>query len=259
MSFKKVGSTVLLYFSSLPYLFGYIGRIFESSVIFFHRDKSAHKVLVMQLLFTFIEALPIVAILSISLGSALYIIGRSFLVSIGQENLIYGLLAIFIVRELGPLLVAFVVTARSATAIATELGGMVTSHQIESFVACGIDPIDYLVVPRFIGVTLSVFFLNLYFSLCGLVSPVIISWFINPAASYGYMTNLLKAIPVFMIVVSLIKSLVFGMLISITATYYGFNVERASTEIPIAGIQAVTKSFLGIIIADVFIIVFSSL
>lgn len=142
MSFKKVGSTVLSYFSSLPYLFGYIGRIFESSVIFFHRDKSAHKVLVMQLLFTFIEALPIVAILSISLGSALYIIGRSFLVSIGQGNLIYGLLAIFIVRELGPLLVAFVVTARSATAIAMELGGMVTSHQIESFVACGIDPID---------------------------------------------------------------------------------------------------------------------
>ena len=73
------------------------------------------------------------------------------------------------------------------------------------------------------------------------------------------MTNLLKAIPVFMIVVSLIKSLVFGMLISITATYYGFNVERASTEIPIAGIQAVTKSFFGIIIADVVIIVFSSL
>ena len=81
----------------------------------------------------------------------------------------------------------------------------------------------------------------------------------SPVASYGYFENLLKTISLFTIIISMIKSLVFGMVISITATYYGFNVERASTEIPIAGIQAVSKSFVGIIIADVVIVVFSSL
>ena len=256
---KKIGSDVSAYFSAVPYLLGYIGRVFVSSTAFLQRERAARKVLIMQLLFTFIEALPIIAVLSVALGSALYIIGYTFLLSIGQGSLIYNLLTLIVMRELGPLLVAFVVTARSATAIATELGGMVTSHQIESFVACGIDPIDYLVAPRFLGVTLSVFFLTLYFSFGGLLGPFVISQFVSSVASYGYITNLLKTVSVFMIITSLLKSIVFGMVISITATYYGFNVERASTEIPIAGIQAVSKSFVGIILADVVIIVLSSL
>lgn len=256
---KKLGVLVASYFSSLPYLFGYIGRTFVSLTAFISREKAARKVLIMQLLFTFIEALPIIVVISVSLGSALYIIGYSFLISIGQGSLIYNLMAIIVVRELGPVLVAFVVTARSATAIATELGGMVTSHQIESFVSCGIDPIDYLVAPRFLGVTLSVFFLNLYFSFCGIIGPAVISQIINPAAGYGYFQNFFAAVSGFTVITSLIKSIVFGMVISITSTYYGFNVERASTEIPIAGIQAVSKSFVGIIVADVIIIILSSI
>ena len=259
MFLKKLGADVINYFSTVPYLIGYIGRTFASSTAFISRVKAARKVLIMQLLFTFIEALPIIAVLSISLGSALYIIGYSFLLSIGQGSLIYNLLTIIIMRELGPLLVAFVVTARSATAIATELGGMVTSHQIESFVSCGIDPIDYLVAPRFLGVTISVFFLNLYFSFCGLLGPALISQFVSKVASYGYLGNLFKNVSIFTVFISVIKSFVFGMVISITATYYGFNVERVSTEIPTAGIQAVSKSFVGIIVADVIIIVLSSL
>lgn len=256
---REFGSNVKAYFSSLPYLIGYIGRVFVSSTAFVRRVKAARKVVIMQLLFTFIEALPIIAVLSIALSSAIYIIGYSFLLSIGQGALIYNLLAVIVMRELGPLLVAFVVTARSATAIATELGGMVTSHQIESFISCGIDPIDYLVAPRFIGVTLSVFFLTLYFSFCGILGPAIISQFFNPVASYGYLPNLIKSVKIFTLFISIIKSLVFGMIISITATYYGFNVERASTEVPIAGIQAVSKSFVGIIFADVLIIILSAL
>ena len=211
----------------------------------------------MQLLFNFIEALSIVAILAVALGSAIYILGSSFLNSIGQRTLIYKLLVVIISRELGPILVAFIVTARSATAIATEIGTMVTSHQIESYVSFGIDPIDYLAVPRFIGVTLSMFFLNIYFSLCGLLGPWVVSQFINPVAASGFIASILKNMSVMTVVVSVVKSIVFGMIISIVSTYYGFNVERASTEIPVAGISAVSKSFLWIITFDVIITIMS--
>ncbi|MCR4822284.1 MAG: ABC transporter permease [Treponema sp.] len=256
---KNFGADVSAYFSSVPYLLGYIGRVFISSVFFIRRVAAARKVVMMQLLFTFIEALPIITVLSVALSSAIFTVGYSFLMSLGQGGLIYNLIAIIVMRELGPLLVAFVVTARSATAIATELGSMVTSHQIESYISCGIDPIDYLVVPRFLGVTLSVFFLNLYFSFCGILGPALVSQFINPVATYGYLPNLFKSVEIFTLVISVIKSLIFGMIISITATYYGFNVERASTEVPIAGIQAVSKSFVGIIVADVLIIILTAL
>lgn len=251
---EKLGVHVRQSFASVPYLMGYIGRIMTSSLAFISKEKAARKILVMQLLFTFIEALPIIAVLSAALGAGLFLVGYSVLLSIGQSGLIYNLLLVMVVRELGPILVAFVVTARSATAIATELGGMVTSHQIESYISVGVDPIDYLAAPRFLGVTLSVFFLNLYFSFCGILGPEIVGKLFNPILVNGYFSNILKCFSISMILTSIIKSVVFGMVISITATYYGFNVERASTEVPVAGISAVSKSFVGIILADVVIV-----
>ncbi len=255
---EKIGRFVRSRFDSLPYAMGYAGRLFFSSFFFFVKEKTAYKILIMQLLFTFIEALPLIVIMAAAIGSGLYIIGYNFLMSINQANLIYRILVIVIMQELGPLLVAFVVTARSATAIATELAGMVVSHQIESYVSFGIDPIGHLAAPRFLGVTLSLFFLNLYFSFCGLLSPAIVAQFVNPAAARGFFTGIFSNITVSGILLSSAKSLIFGMVISIIATYFGFNVERASTEIPVAGLQAVGKSVFGVILADALIIAISA-
>lgn len=252
---EKVGNAISLKISSIGYLLGYMGRVFKTSFFFVTREKAARKILIMQLLFTFIEALPIISMLSAALGSALYLVGYKFLLSFGQESLIYKVLVLAIVQEVGPLLVAFVVTARSATAIATEIGGMVISHQIESYISFGIDPISYLVAPRFIGVTASVFFLNLYFCLCGTFGPFFVSLIVNPITASDYLAGILKSFDLISIDVSILKSVIFGMIISIASTFSGFNVQRASTEVPVAGIISVTKSFMHIIVADVLIIV----
>jgi len=251
----QVGNAVITKVSGLPYIFGFIGRVLTSSFFFMSREKAARKILIMQLLFTFIEALSLVAILALSLGSGLYLVGNSFLLSIGQQTLIYKLMVIIMTRELGPLLVAFVVTARSATAIATEIGGMVISHQIESYVSFGVDPIGHLAAPRFLGVTLSVFFLNLYFSFFGILGPYLIAHFVDPTGSADYFRMLFQELTVGTIGVSSVKSLVFGMIISLCSTYAGFEVNRASTEVPVAGIKAVGNSFLFIILADALFIV----
>lgn len=251
---KKLGAYVLSEFNSVPYVLGFIGKTFRESFAFL-RTKSSRKILIMQLLFTFIEALPLIAVISTAIGTAIYILGDKFLSSIGQSQLIYNLLSIVVTLELGPVIVAFIVTARSATAIATEIGGMVTSHQIESYISCGVDPISHLVSPRFLGVTMSVFFLNLYFSFCGLLGPAVIQFIINPANVVNFVQGVLSSITVKVLFTSILKSVLFGMIISICATYYGFSVERSSTEIPVVGISAVGKSVLGVILVDVFIIV----
>ena len=251
---KKLGAYVLSEFNSVPYVLGFIGKTFRESFAFL-RTKSSRKILIMQLLFTFIEALHLIAVISTAIGTAIYILGDKFLSSIGQSQLIYNLLSIVVTLELGPVIVAFIVTARSATAIATEIGGMVTSHQIESYISCGVDPISHLVSPRFLGVTMSVFFLNLYFSFCGLLGPAVIQFIINPANVVNFVQGVLSSITVKVLFTSILKSVLFGMIISICATYYGFSVERSSTEIPVVGISAVGKSVLGIILVDVFIIV----
>lgn len=250
---KSIGHFVIHYFDSVPYVLGYIGRTILCSLSFLH-TKSSRKILIMQLLFTFIEALPLIATISTAMGTAIYLVGDTFLKSIGQSSLIYQLLSVIITLELGPVIVAFIVIARSATAIATELGGMVVTHQIESYISCGVDPVSHLVAPRFWGVTFSVFFLNLYFSFCGLIGPALIQFIISPVTVGAYLRGILSSLSIGVMFTSILKSFLFGMIISITATYYGFNVERAQTEVPVAGINAVGKSVLGIILIDVFII-----
>jgi phospholipid/cholesterol/gamma-HCH transport system permease protein len=207
----------------------------------------------MQILFTGVNALSVIALLSLSIGVVLIIQGVSLLPQFGQGNLIYVILIIVITRELGPILTAFIIIARSGTAIATEIGNMVISHEIEAYMSVGINPISYIVVPRFLGVTFSMLILNLYFNIFGLVGSYFISRFINPIPFIEYFQNLLTVLSTADIISSLVKSLIFGAIISFVATYNGFKVMRSSTEIPQVVIKAVGQGFVFCIIADAII------
>jgi phospholipid/cholesterol/gamma-HCH transport system permease protein len=172
------------------------------------------------------------------------------LASISQEWLIYPLLITMITREFGPLLVAFIIIARSATAIATELAGMVVSHEVEAYISVGLDPIEHLAVPRFLGVTLSVLLLTMYFSLFGLGGSFLIAQLFNPMPPSIYFDNLLAVLTPGDLLISIIKGIVFGMIIATVANIQGFSVDRASTEVPVAGLRAVSSAFLWCIIVD---------
>ncbi len=252
---KEFGHNIRTKISNFLYSLGYLGKLIAASFMFTTRGKAARKILIMQLLFTYVEALPICAILAMVIGTSVVFLGINYLASLGQAKLTYDLLVILVTRELGPLLVAFIVTARSATAIATELGTMVVNQEIEAYISVGIDPISHLAAPRFLGVTFSVFFLNLYFSIFGLIIPSIVIQFISTTNMAEYFTNLFTALSFKTIAISIIKSLVFGMIISGCATLYGFSTGRAYTEIPMAGLKAVSKSFVYLILAYVFITV----
>ena len=254
---SALGHSIILRIKDFLYMIGYLGKLITASFFFAKRGKTARKILTMQLLFTFVEALPICCFLAAGIGSSVVMIGNTFLTALGQDKLKYDLLVLLIMRELGPILIAFIVTARSATAIATEISTMVVRHEIEAYISIGIDPISHIAAPRFLGVTFSLFFLNIYFSLFGLLCPAIIIQFVSTTSISDYIMNLFLALDLKIILISILKSLVFGMIISGSATLYGFSAGRASTEIPMAGLRAVSKAFFYIIIADVFITVLS--
>ena len=248
-----IGRRAIARANTFAYAVGFFGRVLAGAVFFFRRTQVGYRVLVMQILFTGIEALGISAVLAVSIGAIVNIIGSSLLPQFGQGRLLYVILIAVISRELGPLLTAFIIVARSGTAIATELGGMVVSHEIEAYLSIGVDPISYLAVPRFLGVTFSCFFLNIYFNVFGLLGSYAVLMLVNPLPFSEYFMGLVGAMNGSDIAVGLIKSLVFGMLISITATFQGFSVMRATTEVPQAGIRAVSQSFVAIILADAVI------
>jgi len=235
------------------YNLGFFARTLKGVGNFIRYSRASFKILIMQILFTFVHALGITTLLALAIGAAVNIIGVPFLSKLNQQSLIYTLLIIIITRELGPLLTAFIVIARSATAIATEIAGMVISHEVEAYISIGIDPIEHLAVPRFLGVTISLVLMNIYFSVFGLAGSYIIAQVFSSTPMDYYFTSLLQQLSIHDVFLSLIKSVAFGTIISIYAVIEGFSVERASTEVPVAGLRAVSGAFALCIVVNVII------
>jgi len=238
------------YFESVFYNIGFFTRLLKG-IRGFLQGRAARKTLVMQIYFTFVQALGISSLLALGIGAVVNIIGIPFLASLSRERLIYAMLITIITRELGPLLTAFIIIARSATAIATEMAGMVISHEIEAYISIGADPIEYLAVPRFLGVTISLFMLNIFFSIFGLAGSYAVAQFFTPLPASVYFGYLLESLTLPDLLISIIKSIGFGIIISVMAITRGLAVERASTEIPVAGLKAVGAAFGWCIILDV--------
>jgi len=235
------------------YSLGFFAKTLKGVGQFVRNSKASFKILVMQILFTFVHAMGISTLLAVAIGAAVNIIGMPMLTMLNQQSLIYTLLIMFITRELGPLLTAFIVIARSATAIATEIAGMVISHEVEAYISVGVDPIEHLAVPRFLGVTSSLVLLNIYFSIFGLAGSFLVAQLFNSTPMDYYFSNLLQHLSIKDILLSIIKSIAFGAIISIVAVIEGFSVERASTEVPVAGLKAVSGAFALCIVVNVLL------
>ena len=235
------------------YNLGFFARTLKGVGYFVSHSQASFKILVMQILFTFVHAMGISTLLAVAIGAAVNIIGVPMLTMLNQQQLIYTLLIMFITRELGPLLTAFIVIARSATAIATEIAGMVISHEVEAYISIGVDPIEHIAVPRFLGVTFSLVLLNIYFSIFGLAGSFLVAQLFNSTPIDYYFSNLLQYLSVKDIFLSIVKSIAFGAIISVGAVIEGFSVERASTEVPVAGLRAVSSAFALCIVIDVLL------
>jgi phospholipid/cholesterol/gamma-HCH transport system permease protein len=249
----RIGAEIRERLEKSLYTIGFFGKTIRGVAPFIYRGQASYRILIMQILFTFVEALGVSMLLALGIGAAVNVLGLPILSGFSQEKLIYPLIITIITRELGPLLTAFIIIARSATAIATETAGMVVSHEIEAYISVGIDPIEHIAVPRFLGVTISLFLLNIYFSIAGLAGSFFVAQILSPLPAADYFNNLVQNLALADILVSIIKSVVFGMILATVATVQGFSVERASTEIPQAGLRAVGSAFSWCIIADLVI------
>jgi len=235
------------------YNMGFFARTLFGVGNFIKHSQASFRILIMQILFTFVHAMSISTLLAMAIGAAVFVIGGPILTMLNQQDLIYSLLVIIIMRELGPLLTAFIVIARSATAIATEIAGMVISHEVEAYISVGVDPIEHLAVPRFLGVTISLLMLNIYFSVFGLAGSYLVSQIVSSSPMAAYFGGLLDNLTFRDILLSLVKSISFGAIISTVAVIQGFSVERASTEVPVAGLRAVSIAFALCIVVNVLL------
>lgn len=153
-----------------------------------------------------------------------------------------------VLREMGPLLAAFLVLQRSATAIATELALMNITGEIDSLRRMRIDPRDFLVVPRVVGVAISTAVLTFYVQIIAVGGGMLLSTLVVDAPLEELADSFFLLVSPMDIVYSLIKSLLFGVAIAVIACYHGMHAPGSSINgIPKAAISAVTQSTLAVI------------
>lgn len=210
-------------------------------------------VLLRQIMFTGYEALTLLMIIALAIGSLIIMQLGPLLESFGQSKLLYDILVMAVTRELACVITAFLIVARSGTAISTELGNMKIQKEVELIDSIGISPISYLVVPRLVGVTVACVVLSIYFNLVAFIGGWWIASFFRliPYSEFSYM--LLKSLSISDIIQCLLKSLIFGIVISLISAYHGFKVDKAITEVPQRTIKAVVFCIGTIIISDVII------
>src|ERR1700685_337837 len=120
-------------------------------------------------------SLPIIVLTGLSIGAELALNSANTLQRFGSLSLIGQLVSVGMVRELGPIITGLMVAGRNASGMASELGSMVVSEQIDSMRALGTDPMKKLVTPRVIATTVMLFFLTIISDLLGLFGGAVVS------------------------------------------------------------------------------------
>ncbi|HPM01616.1 MAG: ABC transporter permease [Candidatus Cloacimonetes bacterium] len=251
--FQIIGDRIIAAFTGFIEFISFSIETFFKIILFSKQTNVSSLVLLRQILFTGYEALALVLVIATSLGGLIIIQLGPLLQSFGQNHVLYSILVMGITRELACVLTAFLIVARSGTAISTELGNMKVNQEIELIDSIGISPISYLVVPRMVGVTVACVVLSIYFNLAAFLGGWWVASFVRPIPFSEFSNMLLKTLSIQDIIQSIIKSLVFGILISLISAYQGLKVDKAITEVPQRTIKAVVYCISTIIITDISI------
>ncbi|HEX3720836.1 MAG TPA: ABC transporter permease [Verrucomicrobiae bacterium] len=202
-----------------------------------------------------IDLLPMIGFLALALG--LVVIGQTvfLLHRYGAESYAGTVMASVVVRELGPAIAALLVLARVGTANVVELGTARALGEVEALEALGIDPIHYLVVPRVIGLALSIFSLTVYLIMLALLGGYLFAFLQDvPLRPGEYFRQLAAALLWQDFVLVALKTLCFGTLIAIVTCYEGLASPLRLEEVSRATTSAVGKCVIGVVLLDALFI-----
>ena len=166
------------------------------------------------------------------------------------EGMVGGVVALALARELAPVLAAVVVTARAGSTMASELGNMRVTEQIDAITTMGVSPVQYLVVPRVLATTIVLPLLAVSFAIAGMFGAwlVAVVWqSIDPGVFFDRIQTFVKWDDVRML---LVKSVIFGMIISTICCKKGFFASGGARGVGEATAKAVVSSIVAIFVAD---------
>jgi phospholipid/cholesterol/gamma-HCH transport system permease protein len=197
-----------------------------------------------------VNGLPIVGLIGLLLGLILAFMSSLQLKQFGANIYVASLLAIAIVKELGPIMTAILVAGRSGSAFAAEIGTMMVNEEVDALTTMGFSPVRFLAVPKVLASMIVVPLLTIYADLFGILGGLIVGVLGLDLTVYAYLQETQRSLTLVDIITSLIKAGVFAVLISGIGCQRGFQVRGGAEAVGSATTSAVVAAIFLIIVTD---------
>ncbi len=200
-----------------------------------------------------VGSLPIVVLTGFFTGAVLALQTSGTLQQFGTLSLTGQLVSFSMVRELGPVLTGLMVAGRNSSGMASELGSMKVTEQIDAMRAMGVDPLKKLVTPRVVASVTMLFFLSIISDLVGLTGGFMISYLLLGLNANQYWTTAYQSLRFGDVFMGLSKPVLFGFIIASIGCYYGLSAKGGTQGVGRATTQAVVAASVLILVSDFFL------
>ncbi len=214
------------------------------------RNRATYSSLVSQMIFTGIDALPPIILLSLASGVSITSMLLTNVQVFGSTTDIVNILADVVALELGSLLTAVILVGRSGSAIAIDLGNMKLNREVEGLELLGINVNHFFVTPRLLGTTVSQLVLSIFFSSLSVISAIAFNASLYSTSYWKYLGEIPLAFDPADLMLFVVKNLIFGLIIGVAACYHALRVQNSVTEIPQQSQRAIVNSLSMIFLLD---------
>jgi len=198
-----------------------------------------------------VDAFPMVGIMAVCAGFILAMQGASELRRFGAMQFVIDLVTIGFTRELGPLLTAIAVSGRSGSAFSAEIGSMVVTEEVDAMRTMAIDPIEFVLAPKFLAALIVLPCLTIVSNFFGILAGGLFMRFSTNMALSIYFSDVVHTMALRDVITGLVKSLAFATIIVHVGCLEGFRVRGGPDAVGRAATSAVVKSTFLVILADV--------
>jgi phospholipid/cholesterol/gamma-HCH transport system permease protein len=200
-----------------------------------------------------VGSLPIIIVAGVSIGGVLVLQTAAQFQRFGSTALTGDAVSLALVRELGPAVTALLVSGRNASGMASELGSMVVTEQVDAMRALGTDPIRKLMMPRVIATVLMVPLLTVVFDFVGLCGGFLVAYSTLRLGAVQFWTRAINALDIGDVVQGLTKPIAFGLIIATVGCYCGLRVRGGTQGVGRATTTAVVISSVCALVVDFFL------
>ncbi len=249
---EHLGRNALLHVETM----GGVGRQLVQAIGLIFVPPFRLRLVIRQMEFVGNKSLGVVILTGIFTGMVLTFQTYRSLRDFGSESIVGGLVAVAMVRELGPVLASLMVNARAGSAIAAELGTMRVTEQIDALVSLAVNPVQYLVTPRILAGMLVMPMLAVIADLMGIVGGYLVGVLLLGVDGGIFYAKILAFVTFSDIMQGTLKSIVFGLILTQVGAYKGYYTKGGAEGVGRATTEAVVMAAVLILLADYLITVF---